>query len=222
MNFIKKLYEFDTAEISDALDSCGIEGALLGIKPLLTGVKMAGPAFTVKYAPYQETVSEFKNAGNYIDSVPSGAVVVIDNDGREDCTTWGDILTEVSLMKNLSGTVVNGAIRDIDTIRQKKYPLYASAVYMRSGKNRVFKVAEQCDLVINNIRIRPDDIIFGDDNGVLVIPKEYLQEIIDKAGNIKSTEAKIINSVRLGMPLEDARKQHRYDQPWLSSDEKND
>lgn len=222
MNLIKQLYELDTAEISDALDSCGIEGALLGIKPLVNGAKMAGPAFTVKYETHQEKASEFKNAGNYIDVVPAGSVIVIDNNGREDCTTWGDILTKVAVMRHISGTVVNGAVRDIKTIRQKNYPLYAGAVYMRSGKNRVFKSDQQCEITIQNIRIRPGDIIFGDDNGVLVIPKEHLREILKKANNIKLTEMKILDSVKSGMALEDARKQHRYDQPWLFGDKKND
>jgi regulator of RNase E activity RraA len=220
MDLLQQLYQFDTAEISDALDACGIEGALLGIKPILHGAKIVGPAFTVKYFPYEEKQAEFKSAGNYIDDVPAHSVIMIDNAGRQDCTTWGDILTQVALMRHIGGTVVFGAIRDIHFIRESNYPLYASAVYMRSGKNRVYKSAQQCELSIHGIRIQPGDIIMGDDNGVVVVPQEHLQEIIEKATNIKLTEQAIITSVKSGAKLEDARKQHRYDQPWLSGDKK--
>ncbi|RDI37585.1 RraA family protein [Aquicella lusitana] len=220
MDLLQQLYQFDTAEISDALDACGIEGALLGIKPISPGSKMVGPAFTVKYLPYEEKQAEFKSAGNYIDDVPAHAVIMIDNAGRQDCTTWGDILTQVALMRNIAGTVVFGAARDVHFIRESNYPLFASAIYMRSGKNRVYKSAQQCELTINGVRIKPGDIIMGDDNGTVVIPQAYLKEIVEKASNIKSTEQAIIASVKGGLKLEDARKLHRYDQPWLGGDKK--
>ncbi len=220
MSLITELNQFDTAEISDALDSCGIEGALLGIKPISTGTKFVGPAFTVKYIPYKEKQIQFKNAGNYIDDVPSHSVIVIDNGGRQDCTTWGDILTQVAILNNIAGTIVFGATRDLEFIREAKYPLFASAVYMRSGKNRVFKSDQQCNLLINDVEICPGDIIVGDDNGVIVVPKERLAEIIEKARNIKTAEQRIITSIKSGMKLEEARKTHQYDQPWLNNKDK--
>ena len=215
MNLINQLREFDTAEISDALDACGVEGALLGIKAVSCGTKLIGPAFTVKYLPYEEKPTDFKNAGNYIDNVPAEAVVVIDNGGRLDSTTWGDILTQVAMMNGISGTVIHGTARDIQFIRENKYPLFSTSVYMRSGKNRVYMAAQQCDLSINGIIVKPNDIVFGDDNGVLIVPYEILPEVIDKAKNVKKTEQAIIFSVKNGIKLEEARKQHRYDQPWI-------
>jgi len=156
-----------------------------------------------------------KNAGNYIDDVPPHSVIVVDNNGRTDCTTWGDILTQVALKRNIAGTVIYGAARDVQSIRESQYPLYACATYMRSGKNRVYKSEQECPLSINGVQIHPGDIIFGDENGVLVIPKKNLQEVITKAGHIKSTEEAILQSIQGGMKLEEARQKHRYDQPWL-------
>lgn len=217
MTLIEKIYQLDTAEISDALDACGIEGALLGIKPISSGTKLVGPVFTVKYLPYEEKPSTFKNAGNYIDDVPSGSIILIDNGGRKDCTTWGDILTQVALMRNIAGTVVFGAVRDVAFIREVKYPLYASTTYMRSGKNRVYKSEQQCELSIGDVSVEPGDIIVGDDNGVLVIPQTHQEEVIEKAFHIKATEKSIIASIKSGISLEEARKIHRYDQPWLKA-----
>lgn len=219
-NLIEKLAQFDTAEISDALDACGVEGALLGIKSVSSGQKLVGKAFTVKYDLYERAPKEFKSAGNYIDGVPKGAVIVIDNNGREDCTTWGDILTQVAMMRNISGTVLYGAARDVNFIRDVQYPLFSSHIYMRSGKNRVYKSNQQCEIYIGKIKIKPDDIILGDDDGVVVVPSELLEDVIIKAGNIKETEESIITAVKAGATLEEARKTHRYDQPWLKTQEK--
>lgn len=212
---IQKLHSFSTTEISDALDACRIEGALLNIKPLSPGMKIIGPAYTIKYADNEEQTTTFKNAANYIDAIPAKSVIVIDNNGRIDCTVWGDILTQVAIRNNIAGTIVYGAVRDVASIRATQYSVFSTAVYMRSGKNRVHQIGEQLPLLINGVAIHPKDIIFADDNGVLVIPQHLLTDIINKAENIKLTENKIKAAIKSGIPLEQARKEYRYDQPWL-------
>jgi regulator of RNase E activity RraA len=212
---LQKLQTFTTAEISDALDACGIEGALLNIRPLSPGTKLVGPAYTIQYKLNKKKSSEFKSAANYIDSVPEKSVIVIDNNGRNDCTVWGDILTQVALRNNIAGTVAYGAVRDVELIRATKYPLFSTTVFMRSGKNRIHKANEQCPLSINGVIINPGDIIFADDNGVLTIPIRLLGDIIDKANNIRVTENKIKSAIQSGATLEQARKEFHYDQPWL-------
>lgn len=212
---IEALNAFNSAEIADALDACSVEGAITNLKPLSPGMKLIGPAYTIKYLPYEQQSNTFKGAANYIDVVPAQSVIVIDNQGRNDCTTWGEILTQCALKKTICGTIVNGAVRDVKFIREVNYPVYCTGYFMRSGKNRVYKADEQCPLIINGITIKPDDIIFADDNGVLVIPAYLVTEIIEKAHNIKVTEQRISAAVQRGVSLEQARKDYRYDQPWL-------
>ncbi len=216
-NLIQKFLIYDSAEISDALDSLNIDGALLGLKPIVGNVKMCGYAFTVKYAQYQVKPLEAHGAANYIDDVPAGSVIVVDNAGSDNATTWGDILTRVALNKHINGTVVNGAVRDIEFIIQSKYPLFTKHIYMRSGKNRVYLENTMCNVTINQVVIKPGDIIFGDMNGVLVVPVEYAKEVLNRAYNIKQTEEKIIQAVTDGMALSEARTLYRYDKPWLQN-----
>nr|WP_035918507.1 RraA family protein [Legionella fairfieldensis] len=218
MNQYQQLTRFSTTEVSDALDACGVEGALLTIKPLALGHKLVGPAYTIAYLPYEKKPSTFQDAANYIDAVPAHSVIVIDNKGRDDCTTWGDILTQVALHKGIAGTVVHGAVRDVDCIRAANYPLFCTSTYMRSGKNRVYKSSEQHPLVINGVTINPGDIVFADDNGVLIIPHFLLDEIINKAERIKHTEKKIIAAVKGGSSLAQARKNYHYAKPWLEEE----
>jgi regulator of RNase E activity RraA len=214
MTLLSVLAQYSTAEVSDALDACGITGALQNIRPLTPDTRIVGPAFTVKYVPYETKPATFKGAADYIDNVPEQSVLVIDNEGRNDCTTWGEILTRVALKRNIQGTLVNGAVRDVGFIKEQKYPVFCSSVYMRSGKNRVYMKSTQGALCIHGVTIFPGDIIFGDQNGVLSIPLTRLEEVLSKVRNIRKNEDAIINAVESGMNLSDARIKFHYDTPW--------
>ena len=214
---IRALHAFSGTEISDALDACGIEGALPHIKPLNPGKKLIGPAYTIQYTPYKKMGDTFRPAADYIDHVPAQSVVVIDNQSCIDCTVWGGILSQAALIKGISGTIVNGAVRDVNLIRELEYPVFCIDTFMRSGKNRVYKSQEQCPLLIHGITISPGDLIFADLHGVLVIPIERVEEIIHKAYTIQKTEKKIIRAINAGTRLDQARAEHHYDQPWLDN-----
>src|SRR5579863_7581801 len=97
--------KLDTTALSDALDRLGISGQCLGIKPLDHRFRMTGRAFTLLYGP---AGSPPGTVGDYIDDVPPGGVVVLDNGGRENATVWGDILTWVASRRGIAGTVIDG------------------------------------------------------------------------------------------------------------------
>lgn len=209
-----RLLALDTPAISDALDSLSINGGLLGIQCRTNHHKMAGPAFTVKYQPIQFDSKNFKNAGNYIDDVPECSVVLVDNQGRTDCTSWGGILTTKAKLKNLAGTVIFGSVRDLQEINEKEYPLFSTGVYMVSGKNRAVVEATNVPLNINGTTVNDSDWLFGDINGVLAIPVEYLEEVIFRAEKTEQTELNILSAISGGQNLEKARAQHGYSEPW--------
>ena len=96
---------YSTAAVSDALDRLGRPGSLLGIAPLFDGARLCGPAFTVRYVT---AGSPPGTVGDYLDDVPPGGVVVLDNGGRVDCTVWGDILTAMANQRGVAGTVIDG------------------------------------------------------------------------------------------------------------------
>ena len=88
---LARLADLGTATVSDALDRLGLPGSAHGIAPLANGLRMAGPAYTVRYVPAGDPKG---TVGDYVDDVPPGGIVVLDNQGRTDATVWGDILTE--------------------------------------------------------------------------------------------------------------------------------
>src|SRR5437016_533625 len=112
---IARASKLDTTSLSDALDRLGIAGQCLNIKPLDPDFRLAGRAFTILYGPAGQPPG---TVGDYIDDVPVGHVVVLDNGGRENATVWGDILTEIAHTRGIAGTVIDGACRDTALARE--------------------------------------------------------------------------------------------------------
>jgi regulator of RNase E activity RraA len=166
----------DTTTVSDALDKLGIHGQCLGIKPLDRSFRVAGPAFTIRYVPCG---TRGGTVGDYIDDLPAGTVVALDNQGRMDATVWGDILTIVASRKHLAGTVIDGVCRDAP----------------RS---------------IGGVRVDPGDYMLCDWDGVVVVPRERIEQVAEVAARIAQAEDRIRAAVERGERLDVARKQQGY------------
>jgi regulator of RNase E activity RraA len=211
---VDRFARLDTASVSDALDSLGISGVLAGISARVPGTRAAGLAFTVTYQPVTSTEGGFRNAANYLDDVPAGSFVVVDNAGSVSCTNWGSLLTKLAQQRGVRGTALHGSARDVAEIRAMGYPLFSTSVTMVSGKNRVELAATGKDIVIGDVTVRPDDVILADDNGVLIIPASRATEVADRAERVEHTEQAIARGVATGLRLDDARKRFGYARPW--------
>jgi 4-hydroxy-4-methyl-2-oxoglutarate aldolase len=207
---VQGLGELPTATISDALDRLGIVGQCLGIAPLDPRFQLAGRAFTLRYRP--TGLVERGNVGDYIDDVPPGEIVVLDNAGRLDCTVWGDILTAVSYRRGIGGTVIHGVCRDVQRALDLGYPIFSRGRYMRTGKDRVEVESMQAPISVGEIQVRPGDILVGDADGILVIPRVRESEVFETAREIEAAEQAIERETATGTRLDEARRAFRYHQ----------
>lgn len=195
------------AAVSDALNAIGLPGALDGIGPLTDTARAVGPAFTVRYEPI---AGEPGTVGDFLDDVPAGAVIVIDNAGRTDCTVWGGIMTTVAAANRVAGTVVYGACRDVATAFALGYPLFSASRFMRTGKDRVRCVAVQQPVFINGVSIAPGDLITADADGVVAVGAAHLDRVVELAERIEHTERRIVQAVLAGSTLAHARADLGY------------
>lgn len=206
---IERASRLDTATLSDALDKLGIAGQCLNIKPRDHRFRLVGRAYTLQYVPAGKPAG---TVGDFIDDVPPGSVVVLDNGGRENATVWGDILTEIAHRRGLAGTVIDGACRDVSLCLDLGYPIYSRSYSMRTGKDRVQLEAVNVTVTIGEARVAAGDLMCGDADGVIVIPQEHEQAVIEAAEEIARAEEAIREACRGGVRLSDARKQYRYHQ----------
>ena len=204
---VERASKLDTTSLSDALDRLGIAGQCLGIKPLDPRFRLTGRAFTILYGPASSPPG---TVGDYIDDVPVGGVVVLDNGGRENATVWGDILTWVSNRRGIAGTVIDGACRDTHLSRELGYPIYSRSYSMRTGKDRVQVEAMGGTVNIGDARVQQGDILRGDADGVVAIPREHEEAVLAAAEQIDAAEQQIRALVNDGHTLTEARARLGY------------
>jgi regulator of RNase E activity RraA len=197
----------DTPAISDALDKHGINGQCYQIKPVDRSFAMAGRAWTLQYGPSGKPSG---TVGDYIDEIAEGAIIVLDNRGREDMTIWGDILTEVAHRRKVGGTLLHGVNRDSAKCVELGYPVFSKGVYMRTGKDRTQVEATGVPVDVGGVRVAPGDIVRGDCDGVVVIPAEHEDEVLATAEQIQQAEQQIVSAVRAGKSLTQAREDFGY------------
>jgi regulator of RNase E activity RraA len=203
---VERASKIDIATLSDAMDKLGIAGQCLGIKPLEPSFRLTGRAFTLEYGP----VAPGGTVGDFIDDVPVAAVIVINNFGREDATVWGDILTTCARRRGISGTVIDGACRDTHLARELGYPIFSRSYSMRTGKDRVQLDAVNHAVDVGGARVTPGAIMCGDSDGVVAIPPEREAALLDLAEAIQLAEMRILQLVRDGSRLDEARRQQSY------------
>jgi regulator of RNase E activity RraA len=197
-----------TAAISDAMDRLGIPGQAFGVAPLDPRFRLAGRAFTIRYRPVGAV--EKGNVGDYIDDVSPGDVVVLDNAGRLDATVWGDILTAVAHRRGIGGTVINGICRDVARAIDLGYPIFSKGRWMRTGKDRVEVESMGQPVSLGDVQVRQGDILCGDADGIVVVPRSREDEVLQTAQSIEEAEQAIEAETQRGTRLDDARTKHRY------------
>ena len=207
MSIETELAALSTATLSDALDRLGQPGAVFGVANLGSGVRAVGRAYTVRYVP---AASPPGTVGDYIDDVPEGAVVVLDNQGQTDCTVWGDILTAVASSRGISGTVIDGVCRDTQRAFDLGYPIFSRGRFMRTGKDRVQVAAVQETVSVGGRQVAPGDLVIGDLDGVIVVPKGIESRLLDVASEIHAREEGILARALSGATIAEARAAYGY------------
>ena len=206
---IEQFRGMSTANISDALDRLRMPGSCWGISPLQNGQRMIGRAYTIQYVPVGSPPG---TVGDYIDDVEPGQVIVLDNDGRTNCTVWGDILTAVAHAKGVAGTAIFGVCRDTARALENRYPLYSCGRFMRTGKDRVEVSGLHVPVSLGDMRVRPGDLIIGDDDGIVVVQQEHAAQVLEAAIEIAELEDHIVEETLAGTPLREARIKYGYHQ----------
>jgi 4-hydroxy-4-methyl-2-oxoglutarate aldolase len=207
-DLIARFESLSSSAISDALDRCGIAGQPLGIRPIERSFRCCGLAWTVSYKPVDPLVGG--SVGDFIDDIPPGSVVVIDNGGRLDATVWGDLMTTVASRNGLAATVIDGVSRDTMKALELQYPIFARSTFMRTGKDRVTVEATQVPVHLSGLVVSPGDFVFGDVDGVVVVPHARAEEVCSSAFEIHEAEEGIRGALHDGSRLDAARESFSY------------
>jgi len=192
-SLVEGFKKVSTPDVSDAMNRFGAMNPK--IKPLATPMKMVGPALTVRTRPVDNLMVHY---ATHI--AQPGDVLVVDAGGIEDHSIWGGQMTHTARKKGLAGVVIDGAVRDSAEIRRMGYPVFARAISPMDGHKDgpgEVNVIIQC----GGVQVKPGDIILGDDDGVVVIPKEQAKEVLEKAVGFAAKTEKRIKEIESGVKL---------------------
>jgi len=207
--------EVSIPNVSDALDRLQLSGAPRGIHPLWLGCrKIVGPAATMKLVPVGEGLTSPSPAMGSLEAVKAahaGNVLVIDHGGRMDVNSYGGIVGFTTQHFGLVGCVIDGVTRDVDEFKALDLPIYARGIIQQSIRNRCSFAGFGIEVELSGIKVRPGDFVMADDNGVLVIPKERVPDVLKIAKEYKIIEERIVEAIRKGEDPVEAHERVNYD-----------
>jgi 4-hydroxy-4-methyl-2-oxoglutarate aldolase len=186
-----KLY---VAALSDAADEIGLNTVCMdrGIVPLTQKKRMAGFARTGKLVrsppnlPYDEKQLDlFMSLGT---EAIDGDLLVIDTSGATDCSAWGQVLTRIGKPLGVRGAIVEGTSRDIDDIDKMDFVVFGRGRHPGTMRGRYDMESVQKPIVCGGLTVNPGDLIFGDGDGVVVIPPEHIEAVLTHAEGVVETD----------------------------------
>jgi regulator of RNase E activity RraA len=188
-----------TGMVNDALALLGIQGSVVGIRPVrgFEETRILGPAATVLLAP-QHPDTPPKSMYAVIREQAPGTVLVIDG-GGEDAQFCGDNNGHCARRQGLAGFVVNGGARDVAGFRAVGMPLFCTGAATR-GKNMQI-AGVNVPIVVGGVTIRPGDIIVGDEDGVVAIPASRLGALVERLHTIFEVEQAMEAAIARDAPV---------------------
>ncbi len=190
---IKKAFEkVSTPNISDAMHR---EPCMEGIKQKTShGSNIIGRAFTVKTVD-----GDWAKPVEAIDEAEEGEIIVIDADAG-NTAVWGELASWSCKRKGIPGIVIDGAVRDVDEIREIDFPVFARYASSNAGEPKGYG-GLNVDINCGGRRVRPGDWIIGDDSGVMVVPKEEALQIANRSLDVMEKENRIREEIKEGSTL---------------------
>ncbi len=201
-----------TGAISDVLrEFCLLNQALpYNIVPLRPEKTVAGVAFTVKSAPNVKITGEMTFRSQMLDEMHEDAFVVWDTSKDEEATLWGGVMTATAAGKKVRGAAIDGGIRDTHQILETDFPVFYRYRTSNGSLGRCLITHYQIPIKLGNVTIRPGDIIMGDIDGVLCVPRDIAYDVLVRAEEIRENEKKIFSWVHAGESIQEISEKGGY------------
>ncbi len=190
MDVKKELSKFSTATIHEALGKTG--NLPSAIKPINPKMKICGQAYTVKTMPRDNVL--LHRAYAY---AKPGDVIVANCSDFYEAGYWGDLMSLGAKTKGITGLVIDGCVRDADDIEAMNFPVFSRGLCIRGTSNHGDGTLNE-PIIIGDCRIHPGDIIIGDRDGVVVVPKDRIEEALEKSKAREEKEENVRKQLREG------------------------
>ena len=183
--------EVATASVADAVDKVVGKAGFLSesIKPQINEKKIVGPAVTVLEGPSAEFLPP-QHALDAIDEAEAGSVIVISTNGQAEVALWGGLMTAGAVANKHEAAVLDGGVRDIVEIKRDfDFPVFSRMVSPGTTVGRFKTIASNVEITMGSVIVNPGDIIVGDVDGVVCVPRKHAKEVMEWSRAIDAREA---------------------------------
>lgn len=194
----KELY---TPVVGDILDQMGLYHQFLpqAVRPLNLDMKLAGFAMPVLMTDvYGEQKKPFGLLTEALDDLQENEIYLAGG-GTMRCAYWGELLTATAKKRKAAGAVVDGWHRDTPQVLEQNWPVFSRGCYAQDSSVRTQVINFRCPIEIGGVWIEPGDLIFGDVDGVLVVPKKHIEEVIGRSMEKAQGEKNVRKAIEEGM-----------------------
>lgn len=201
-----------TSAVNDVLREDGLIYQTLphDILPLKEGMKIAGIAFTIKGSKNLTLTNEMEFRAKMLEAIEPESVVVWDTSGDDESAQWGEIMTMASKSRGCRGAVVDGGVRDTDKVLAQDFPVFCKYRTSNGMLGRFRMIGYQMPVMLGNVKIFPGDVLFGDIDGVICIPRKKAYDVLLRAEEIKRNEVNIKKMILEGMTPTEVVNQGGY------------
>ena len=201
INFKQMKETLYSGVIADILDEYGYRNQVMtpNIRPLKEDDIVVGRAFTCTAIDVCEIPAQpYKLELETVDSLQENDVLVAATNNSFS-GFWGELLTTVALKRGATGAVIDGLSRDTRKIRNMDFPLFLTGFCPLDSKGRTDMILNQTPILCGGVTVKPGDIIFGDYDGIVVIPSAIAEEVIEKSFEKVNSENVVRDAILGGM-----------------------
>lgn len=199
----------DSATVSDALDACGLPPGQGGLPPMWGTPKVTGFARTIELEPLTGEHGGAHILTSAVAEAGAEDVIVVANGGRTDVSSWGGIVSVGASVRGVRGVVTDGACRDVGQAHELGFPVFARAQVPVTARGRLRQKSSGAPVALGEVTVHPGDVVLADRDGVVVVPRERVAEVLREARRLADREAAIEAEVRAGVPLPQAMRDAR-------------
>nr|WP_246459622.1 RraA family protein [Puniceicoccus vermicola] len=201
-----------TGAVNDVLrEFCLLDQALPGhIVPLREYRTVAGLAFTVKSAPNVKITGEMTYRTEMLGELGEDAFVVWDTTKDEKATLWGGVMTATAKGLKVKAACIDGGIRDTHQILEADFPVFYKYRISNGSLGRCLITHYQIPIKIGDVDVQPGDVVLGDIDGVLVVPRKIAYDVLLRAEEIKRNEKEIFGWVAEGQSIQEITEKGGY------------
>jgi CMP-N-acetylneuraminic acid synthetase/regulator of RNase E activity RraA len=200
-----------SAMLSDIMDDFNINGVLSNFNLNIQDKKIFGKAKTLKIRALKDG-EDFKGIYNglysYNTIIPND-IIMVENEISE-YAYFGELNANLAIRSGASAAIISGVTRDTSEVKKLGFPVFSKGANCKDVRKRATMESYNKTIIIDGITISPNDLIFGDSDGIIVIPKQYEKKILDRAFEVIKTETNILVDIANGVDVDALTKDHGF------------